>query len=68
MNADAKVFVAPVRFVTVNLASTVTGLSPAAIRNRIDRGQWVEGRHYVKREGRVLVDLKGYEKWAEAGV
>lgn len=68
-NAPVEVVqVAPARFVTVHLASTVTGLSVAAIRNRIDRGFWVEGKHYVKREGRVLIDLKGYERWAAQGV
>lgn len=59
--------VAPARFVTVHLASAITGLSEAAIRNKVVRGLWVEGRHYVKRDGRILIDLKGYEKWVVQG-
>lgn len=57
----------PSRFVTVELASAITGLSKAAIRTKISRGIWVDGRQYVKREGRVFIDLKGYERWVESG-
>lgn len=57
--------VQPARFVTVELASAITGLSKAAIRTKISRGIWVDGRQYVKREGRVFIDLKGYERWVE---
>lgn len=60
---DRTVSVAPARFVTVELASHCTGLTPGAIRTKMARGIWAEGREYVKREGRVFVDLKGYEKW-----
>lgn len=55
----------PARFVTIELAAVVTGFTPAAIRAKINKAQWVEGREYVRRDGRVLVDLKGYERWAE---
>lgn len=55
--------VAPARFVTIDLAAAITGLSPVAIRSKISKGFWVEGREYVRRDGRVFVDLKGYEKW-----
>lgn len=65
--SKAQFFQAPARFVTVELASTVTGLSPSAIRTKICRGVWLEGRQYVKREGRVFIDLKGYERWVECG-
>lgn len=57
--------VVPARFVTIELAAVVTGLSPGAIRTKIARAVWVEGREYVKREGRVFVDLRGFERWAE---
>lgn len=56
---------APARFVTIELAETLTGLSAGAIRTKIARGVWLEGRQYVRRDGRVLVDLRGYERWAE---
>jgi hypothetical protein len=59
--------VAPARFVTIELAATVTGLSPGAIRTKIARSVWLEGRQYIKREGRVFIDLRGVEKWVESG-
>ncbi len=58
---------APSRFVTVKMASAVTGLSEIAIRNRISRGDWLEGREYVRREGRIFIDLQGYERWVLRG-
>lgn len=57
--------VSPSRFVTIELAAVVTGLSAGAIRTKIARAVWVEGRQYVRREGRVFIDLRGYERWVE---
>lgn len=56
----------PSRYVTIELASTLTGFSPAAIRAKIAKGVWLESRQYVRKEGRVLIDMKGYEKWVES--
>lgn len=55
------------RYVTIELAATMTGYSPAAIRSKIAKGEWLQDRQYVRRDGRVLIDIKGYEKWAEMG-
>lgn len=66
-NTPTAIQVVPARFVTVHLASAITGLSEVAIRNKLVRGVWIEGRQYVKRDGRILIDLKGYEKWAVQG-
>jgi hypothetical protein len=57
----------PSRFVTIDLAEAVTGLTAAAIRTKIQRGIWLEGRQFVKRDGRVMIDLEGYERWAKTG-
>lgn len=57
----------PARFVTIELAETLTGLTVSAIRTKIARGVWVEGRQFVRREGRVFVDLRGYEAWVSRG-
>ena len=65
--AEAPVQVSPARFVTIELASTMTGLSPGAIRTKITKAVWQEGRQYVRREGRVFVDMKGYEAWIQRG-
>lgn len=51
--------VAPARFVTIGLAAAITGLSASAIRTKIARGVWVEGRQYVRApDGHVMVDLR----------
>jgi hypothetical protein len=59
--------VAPSRFVTIELAAHMTGLSPGAIRTKIAKAVWLEGREFVRRDGRVLIDMRGYERWAEQG-
>lgn len=58
----------PSRFVTIELASHLTGLTPGAIRMKVAKGVWLEGRQYVKRDGRIMIDMKGFERWAETGV
>lgn len=65
--AAPAVQVAPSRFVTIELAAVITGLTPGAIRTKIGKGIWLEGRQYVRREGRVFVDLRGYEQWVSRG-
>jgi hypothetical protein len=55
--------IASARYVTVELSSKVTGLSTKSIRNRIDRNLWAEGVHYIRRDGRIFIDMKGFEKW-----
>ena len=57
----------PSRFVTIELGALLTGLTESAIRMKIHKGVWVEGRQWVKRDGRVMIDIKGYEQWAETG-
>lgn len=57
----------PARFVTVELAAVLTGFTENAIRLKIARGVWLEQRQFVRRDGRVMIDLKGYERWAETG-
>lgn len=65
LTVDPPIQVAISRFVTIELAATVTGFSPSAIRTKIARGVWVEAREYVHApDGRVLIDMRGYEKWA----
>ncbi len=61
---EAAIQVAAARFVTIELAAAITGFSPGAIRTKIAKSVWLEGRQWVKRDGRVLIDMKGYESWA----
>ena len=59
--------IAVARFVTIELAAALTGYTAKAIRSKIEKGEWLEDRQYVRRDGRVLIDLRGYELWAETG-
>jgi hypothetical protein len=63
---DLPVMVAPARFVTIDLASKLTGLSEKAIRRKIEDGWWLEGQEYRRQaDGRIYIDLRGYERWVE---
>ena len=53
------------RYVTIEKASDLTGYTPDAIRSKIKRGDWLEGGWQRAPDGRVLIDLQGYEKWVE---
>lgn len=54
------------RFVTVDLAGTITGLGESAVRKRIERGIWLEGVHWRRApDSRIWIDMKGVEKWVE---
>jgi hypothetical protein len=61
------VFVNASRFVLIPLASLVTGLSEKAIERKIERGVWIEGKHFRRRDGRVYVDMQAYERWVDQG-
>ncbi len=64
----SSVQVAPARLVTIDLAAVVTGLSAGAMRTKIARGFWLEGRQYRRApDGRVWIDLQGVQKWVEQG-
>lgn len=68
MNAEAGVHVNPAPYVTVRLASTITGLSEKAIRRKIEEGKWLEGREYRRSEdGGIFISIKGYSAWVERG-
>ena len=56
------------RYVTVRKFSSESGYTEAAIRAKIADGTWL--MDYVWRkapDGRVLIDVHGYEAWVEAG-
>lgn len=56
-------------WVTIELATKVTGLSVAGIRGKIRRKQWAAGRHYKKApDGRIYISIPAYERWIEKGV
>ncbi len=55
------------RYVTIKLAAVLTGLTESAIENKIGKGVWLVDRQFVRRDGRVMIDMKGYERWCETG-
>lgn len=53
-------------FVTVNLASAMTGLSDKAIRRKIGDGKWIEGREYRRSpDGGIFISIAGFVNWVE---
>ena len=62
-----RVAVPQIRFVTMEVMEAATGLTVPAQRAYIAKGIWIEGRQYVKRSGRILIDTRGYDSWAETG-
>jgi len=58
--------VAPAPYVTIALASIITGLTEKAIRRKIEEGKWIEGREFRRSpDGGVYVSIEGYSKWVE---
>lgn len=56
------------RFVTLAIASQLIGLTIAAMRSKISRGDWADGKQYRKGpDGRIYIDLDGYERWVQKG-
>jgi hypothetical protein len=58
--------VLPARYVTIRLYSLISGKSEGAIRKKIERGVWVDGREYRRDpEGCIWINTRGVEKWVE---
>lgn len=50
----------PVDHVTIEKFGELTGYSELAVRGKIKRGQWQEGREFIKApDGRVLISRRG---------
>ncbi|WP_439444506.1 excisionase [Xanthomonas translucens pv. translucens] len=53
---------------TIEKFHELTGYTPDATRSKIKRGDWLEGALYIKApDGRILMDLEGYEWWVIHG-
>jgi hypothetical protein len=53
----------PAPYVTITVASSITGYSAKAIRRKIENGVWLEGREFRRApDGHVLISLKGYQQ------
>lgn len=51
--------------VVIEKAAEITGYSQKALRKKIEDGVLLEGHEYVRApDGRVLIDLPGFNRWA----
>jgi len=51
--------------VTIGKFAAESGYTEGAIRAKIERGDWLEGEVWVRApDGRILIDVRGYERWA----
>lgn len=65
-NKEPAIMMSSARFVTVELCGALTGLSPAAIRKRIERGQFLEGKEWRRGpDDRIWMDMRGLERWVD---
>lgn len=55
------------RFVRIPLFCLMTGFTEKAVERKIESGKWIEGRHYRRRDGAILIDMDGYEQWVTSG-
>lgn len=54
----------PVQHVRIKRFAELTGYTENAVRQKIEKGVWAEGRHYKKApDGRVLIDLEAFDQW-----
>jgi len=52
---------------TIPKFSVESGYTEDAIRAKIKRGDWLEGFVWIKApDGRILIDVEGYQRWATA--
>jgi hypothetical protein len=65
---DRPIQVTPAPYVTIALASAMTGLTEKAIRRKIEDGKWLEGREYRRSDdGGIYISMQGYTRWVERG-
>lgn len=63
------VTVAPAPYYLLVNATPITGITLKAMRHKIDRGVWIEGREYRKGpDGNLYLSIKGFASWVESGV
>ena len=61
------VAVAPARYVTIKGAAAAMGLSEGAVRKRLERGIWLEGKQWRKApDQRIYIDMLAVAAWIES--
>lgn len=60
------IVVGPARNIKIKLAPHVFGLSENAVRSKIKRGDWLEGKEYTRDpDGGVWLIVEGVNRWVE---
>ncbi|SOY79983.1 Excisionase [Cupriavidus taiwanensis] len=54
-----------IRYLTISKFAAESGYTEKAIRAKIHDGAWPEGVWLKAADGRILIDVKGYEEWVE---
>ena len=53
-------------WVTVKKFSELSGYTPKAIYNKVERGIWVHNVHWIKApDRRILININEFENWAK---
>jgi hypothetical protein len=66
VSEERPIVVAPAKYVLLPLAEAITGYTVKAIERKIERGDWAEGKVWIRApDGRILLNIPGYEKWVE---
>lgn len=54
------------KWVLIKKMAELTGYSEGAIRQKIQRGDWLHGIHFIHSpDGRIQISLEAYNKWIE---
>ncbi len=54
------------KYVIIKRFAELTGYTEKAVRRKIEDGVWLERREYLRApDGRILMDLEGFQRWAE---
>ena len=58
--------VARARYVKLDKFEELTGYTVKAVQRKIEDGVWRKNREFRRaRDGHILIDLDGYERWVE---
>lgn len=53
-------------YMLVPLFCQKTGYTDRAVRIKIQRGVWIEGKHYKRApDGHISIDYKAYQRWVD---
>ena len=67
MTKEIPITVSCARYVLLSLANQITGYTVKAMQRKIERGDWIEGKVWIRApDGHVLIDMEGYRKWVES--